>query len=507
MKISLLISCLFIFFLPLGKASAQNETLFNDKIVSSVYVSLDPDSVFWLLSNPLSDKYLKAQMVFSDGSATDSISDIGFRLRGFTSRFAMKKSFKISFQAFTPGRKYQGVKKWNLIGQFQDPSMIREKLFYDVWNQCGMPQRRSSFVKLYINEVYFGLYTGLEDLDKVWLTRNFPDNSGNLYKCSFPADLDYLGNDQQPYKDLDSQSETSERAYQLQTNESEDDYSGFVQLVSTLHNANGVGSIGQLNQIVNTDMFLKALAIDVATGNGDDYAYLKNNYFLYHNPASGQFDFITYDANNTFGMDQLSVDWSTRDCSTWIADSTQPRPLASKLLEIPLFKNRFYQFLDSVTRFVVDTASIFPHIDSIKTLITEAAEADTFRTLDFGFTIAAFHGSFDNEGPVPYDPFAIKPFLRRRSATTINQLNTILSNKSPILSGEDLAFPNPVNKELTLRQIHGQSIFLYDAKGKLLVTHDPTKGKRLDVSSLHAGLYVLRIQIGNEWKMQKINKE
>ncbi|MBK6347143.1 MAG: hypothetical protein IPF68_14665 [Bacteroidales bacterium] len=41
----------------------------------------------------------------------DTIHETGFRLRGNTSRYSAKKSFKISFNTWVPGQKYHGVEK------------------------------------------------------------------------------------------------------------------------------------------------------------------------------------------------------------------------------------------------------------------------------------------------------------------------------------------------------------------------------------------------------------
>jgi spore coat protein CotH len=214
--------------------SQSSSALFSDSILSRVKVWINPDSLNWLHANPTSNVYLMADMVYEDGLWSDTIRKIGFRLRGNTSRFSKKKSYKISFNTFSSGRRYQGVKKINLNGQHNDPTMIREKLFYHLWNKAGMPARRTVFVKLFINNLYMGLYTGLEEFDKDWLQRVMGNNSGNLYKCTYPADLIYLGPDQNAYKSIQSSSSTGGRAYSLETNEVEDDYSGFVQLCARL---------------------------------------------------------------------------------------------------------------------------------------------------------------------------------------------------------------------------------------------------------------------------------
>ena len=141
---------LFAFFLIVfaPKQNAQNiayRNLFDNSKIAKVYINLPADSLTWLYKNVLYDANIKADFVFDDGIVKDTVKNIGFRLRGNSSRDAAKKSFKIKFNAFTSGVKYQGVKELNLNGSHNDPTMVREKLFYDAWNATGLPPRRSAF--------------------------------------------------------------------------------------------------------------------------------------------------------------------------------------------------------------------------------------------------------------------------------------------------------------------------------------------------------------------------
>lgn len=429
--------------------------------------------------------------MFQDGQYSDTVRNVGFRLRGNTSRFSQKKSFKISFNTFVSGRRYQGVKKWNLNGQHNDPTMVREKLFYDVWNQCGLANRRVTFARLYINQSYYGLYTGLEELDKDWLTRNYSHPNGNLYKCTYPADLQYLGLNQQTYKNVASGSATGGRAYDLQTNETADDYSTFVQLVGGLQAASGTNMADQIQQVVHVENYLKALAIDVSTGNWDNYAYNKNNYFLYHHPGWQRMDFITYDTDNTFGVDWIGIDWATRLSTNWIHPS-DARPLAQKLLQVPAFKYRYYQLLDSISRYVVHPDYIFSHIDSLKILIQPAAEDDIYRTLDYGYTMESFDLGFtstvDN-----HTPYGIKPFLAQRVAATISQVQPFLTGIKPLNAFETEFYPQPANQLIYFQNPVNGGFEVLDYSGrKVLTQHFSTPQSSVNVSSLPPGLYWVR---------------
>jgi hypothetical protein len=311
-----------------------------------------------------------------------------------------------------------------------------------------MAERRTSFIKMYINHVYYGLYTNLEEFDKDWLQRVYSEKSGNLYKCTYPADLVYLGDNQQTYKDIKSGSATGGRAYDLQTNETADDYSDLVDLISTLDKSSDPDFAVQIAQRINIEGLLKAFAFDVASGNWDDYMYNKNNYFIYYHTATGKFEFISYDTDNTFGVDWVNRDWATRNCLDWFNHS-EPRPLATKILAVPAFQAKYQRYLDTITRQITNPDAIFSHIDALEALVNNAAIADTFRSLDWGYTVADFHNGFIKtiDGHTPY---GIKPFLTTRYAYTLQQLSTadVQVLESGILSLT--LYPNPADEMIRL---------------------------------------------------------
>jgi hypothetical protein len=446
---NLLFAFLLILF-SINELFSQN-TLFDDTRVSSVYIEIQPDSLNYIMKNVLSEHYFQAKFIFDYGIGSDTLQNVGFRLRGNSSRFAAKKSFKISFNEYVSGQKYQGVKKINLNGEHNDPTLIREKLYYDTWKAAGLAERRTSFVKLYINHLYYGLYTNLEEFDKEWLQKVYGEKTGNLYKCTYPADMVYLGTNQQTYKDIMSGSVTGGRAYDLQTNEDLDNYADLLALINTLNQPVDSLFAIQIAQKINIDGFLKAFALDVATGNWDDYMYNKNNYFLYHRASTNKFEFIAYDTDNTFGVDWMNVDWTIRNCLEWYM-LTEPRPLASKLLSVPAFMVTYQKYLDTIVHKIVDQNVIFPHIDSLENLITSAVIDDHYRTLDFNYTTNDFFNGFIQtvDGHTPY---GIKPFLIKRSNTILQQLASYSVPEMKKGYADLLVFPNPAEKQITIKTL------------------------------------------------------
>ena len=487
-----------------GQLIAQPAALYDDTKVASIHLILPVDSLNELLDELVNDRYYKASFSFSYGGQTDVVQEVGVRLRGNTSLFAQKKSFKISFNEFDENQKYQGVRKLNLRGSHNDPTMVREHLFGHVWRSMGLPDRRSAFVRLYINNEYRGLYTNLEEIDKLWLKSVYGDNDGNLFKCTWPASLAYLGTNPVSYQQVMHDAET--RAYELVTNEAEDDYTRLAALITTLNLPVNAAFPGQIESILNVDQVLRAFAIDVVTGNWDDYFYNKNNYYLYDNPVTGRFEFITFDTDNTFGIDWLGKDWTTRNCLAW-HNNSDPRPLATKLLAVPAYKSQFVYYLDSLTRFVVHPDSIFPRINDYEALITDAAAEDTYRTLDYGYDLADFHAGFDQTVD-SHTPYGIKPFLIQRGLKTKSQIAGLVGQEELELSQMSFRlFPNPAQDFLVVEgDFSGESIRvqLCTALGQQVLDREVVEGVPF-LLTLPSGWYSVFVTgVGFRCKPQKL---
>ena len=479
-------------------ALPAQQTLFDDARLSSVHITLPADSLHVLYDSILSDHYYLARFVFDDTERFDTVDSVGFRLRGNTSRYSEKKSFKVSFNTYVPGRRYQGVKKINLNGEHNDPTMVREKLYYELWKNTGQPERRTTFVKVYVNQVYYGLYTLLEEMDKDWLGRVFPDNDGNLYKCTYPADLAYHGPDQEAYKELENGTATGGRVYELQTNEEEDDYRRFVDVVTVLSRPAAGTFAADIAALFNVNGFLRALALDVATGNWDDYGYNRNNYYLYDNPADGKFHFITYDPDNTFGIDWFGIDWGTRDCRNWVNKKVY-LPLAQKLLAVPEYNERYKRYLDTIAQSVIATETVFPRIDAMYGLIREAAVADTFRTLDYGFSVADFDNSF-TQALGQHVKYGLKPFFETRRQSILAQLHPAGAGNGPGSHGKPAVFPNPAGATITVgvsdhAELPGE-LEVTDTFGRRFrIARVPGTAAVFRTEGLSPGLYILHLPL------------
>ena len=102
-------------------------------------------------------------------------------------------------------------------------------------------------------------------------------------------------------------------------------------------------------KIFNLDDYLKIIAMDIFTGNWDGYIYNKNNFYLYHNTATGKFEYIPYDLDNTLGIDWLDRDWGRRDIYDWEQHGDEVRPLYTRIMGIPELKDQYSFYMNQLT--------------------------------------------------------------------------------------------------------------------------------------------------------------
>jgi hypothetical protein len=420
-----------------------NYPVFDSSVVARIDITIDPDTLEWIYDNVESDIRFHARFVFSNGTIRDTLEDIGFSLGGNTSRYSQKKSFNIDFNHFISGREFYDLDKLNLNGEHNDPSVIRSRICWEWLRAFRVPAPRAAHAMVYINGNAYGLYMMVEQIDDEFVDSRFGNDDGNLYKCLWPADLDYLGPNPDQYKLFAG----DRRVYDLRTNETLDDYSDLAHFIDVLNNTPIASLECELEKVFNVHDYLRIIALDVITGNWDGYIYNKNNFYLYKNTETGKFEYIPYDLDNTLGIDWLDRDWGTRNIYDWEQHGAEVRPLYTRLLESPGLRDWYSYYVKSLLDLLADEDSLFAHIDGIRNMIAPYILQDPYYPLDYGYTFSDFQSSFDQAlgGHVDY---GLKPFIQVRKTNAYIQLQ--LADIYPVVKYIDQSRPQP-GKEYWVR--------------------------------------------------------
>ncbi len=466
MKLQIQISLLFCILGSVVFAQPnfpEDGPLYSSEGVARIDISIDPDTLAWLYEdeNLESDIEFTAQFIFDNGEIRDTIDPVGFRLRGNTSRHSQKKSFKVSFNRFIQGGKYHGVEKLNLNGEHNDPSLLRAHVSWDIMRKLEIPAPRSNHVEVYINGSYYGLYLNVEHIDEEFVKSRFGKNDGNLYKCLYPADLDYLGSNPDAYKmDVGGR-----RVYDLKTNTALDDYSDLAHFIDVLNNTSTPDLECELDEVFNMYPYLKVIATDILIGNWDGPMYNKNNFYLYHNTITNKFEYIPYDLDNTSGIDWFGINWANRNIYKW-SRTDEPRPIYTRFMEQAELRNQYSHIVKTLVSTTINFDSLDAALVQKRNELLPYVSNDPYYPLDYGFSTSDFLNSLHTAyGAHVKD--GVSSFLFERSANMLNQVEH--RDAKPIInyikSGRIAANEVFVSAYITFKDYPGQAEVSYSING------------------------------------------
>jgi spore coat protein CotH len=410
-----------------------SSVVFDDKAPSVVEIFIDPAYMDSIITHMESSKTYPADFVFTNRHIpADTVENIGMRLRGTTSRYAYKKSFKLDFNEYEKGQKFHGLEKMNLKAVFTDPSVARARLYSDIARAYHLPCFRANHVQLYINDAYYGLYINVEHVDENFIKAHFGNNDGNLYECSLGANLLYLGADQSLYKGL--MNIHNQFVYEVNSISGNDDYSDLIHLIEVINLSPDSLFRFEIEKVLNVPAYYRAMALDVVTANWDNYWYYANNYYLYHNTETDKFEWIPVDGDESFGLWWENHDFATQNIYRW--GKNYQRPLAARIKEVTDYRNMYSHFIRDLVNEVCIPDSMNARIDALHKMITPALESDPYYGMEtnpeFQYTIHDFHASFESAlDSFPHVHYGLKDYFTVRSENALSQLH--FDNTAPLI--------------------------------------------------------------------------
>ncbi|MBU3001973.1 CotH kinase family protein [Paraglaciecola arctica] len=304
---------------------------------------------------------------------------VGIRFKGNSSLQTswqsgiLKLSFKLDFDEFEDdypqidNQRFYGFKKLSLKNNYNDESLMREKVAADVFKNAGMVVSHTAFYSLYVDHgdgpEYFGLYTLVEEVDDTVIDTQFDDNDGNLYK---------------PEDDGATFAEASFNLddFEKKNNEDDADWSDITALFTALHDDTRTSDPAtwraNLEAVFDVDVFLNYLAVNGIIQNWDTYGRMPHNYYLYNDPDTGLLTWLPWDNNEALQTGNqggaLALDFSGLDIDSW--------PLIGKIYTDEIYKARYDELLLEVISSAFETNSILATYDQYSALIEPDATSE-----------------------------------------------------------------------------------------------------------------------------------
>jgi spore coat protein H len=347
-------------------------------------------------ANRFEDIYYKADLYYKGILGDTLIKNVGFRVRGNTSRRTpqldngdfQKAHFKIKFnecfdapkgsdeRTLLKKRKFARQEiinlKWvrenelyrpegDAVDVSSDRTQIREMYSLSLLNKVGVnaPKAAPASVTISIDgkKHKFGIYYIVENIDKTFLKNRYrkEQNKGNLYKCMWG----FYNASLEPIRDSAMIGKKARERdyfppYDIRTNKKKADHSELYSFINNLNSLQGDSLKTYLYKNFEIDRYIRGMALTWLLGNPDDYRALAQNYYLYFNNA-GKIDFILYDFDHCLGAEwnpgteSLGI-YDTMDYPhEWDPYGSRNRPLVTKVLEIPEYKAAYEKYLKYFT--------------------------------------------------------------------------------------------------------------------------------------------------------------
>ncbi len=279
---------------------------------------------------------------------------VGIRYKGnssLRSSYQMgieKLSLKLDFDEYEDdypeitNQRFYGFRQLNLKNNYDDASLVREKVGADLFREFGLASSKTAFCVVYVDHgsgpIYYGVYTLVEEVDDTVLDGQFERGGGNLYKPDGLAASFAAGS-------------YNESQIEKKNNEELGNYSDVYALYTAINSADRTSDSeswkAELNVCFDVETFLRWLASNTAMQNWDTYGIMTHNYYLYNNPVNGLLTWIPWDNNEALqeGKQGGALSLSLGEVgSNW--------PLIRYLVDvdeyIPIYKNYLLEFKEGV---------------------------------------------------------------------------------------------------------------------------------------------------------------
>ena len=386
--------------------SPYSSTLFNKSSVSKIDISLSDSDWQSLLANPLDETYYKCDITING----EKINTVGIRAKGNTSLSQVASSdsdrfsFKIEFDKYVADQTYNGLDKLNLNNIYADATYLKEYISYDLFDFMRVNTPENSFSNITINNNNWGLYLAIEGLEDSYLTRNYGEDSGNLYKAEGTGtNLIYNGETQSNYSGLKNNSVKDV---------TDEDFQKIVDMVKNLNEGTN------LEDYIDVEATLKYFAVSTALVNLDSYqSNLYHNYYIYE--KDGLCTILPWDLNLSFGafsggggnnqinqklgatndtkkanntnttknkstLSKMGGGMGSSDTTSVItfpideptSSTMEQSPLLSKLLEIDKYKDLYHSYLQTIVNDYFNSNVFKTNLYTASTLIDEYVKND-----------------------------------------------------------------------------------------------------------------------------------
>ena len=348
----------------IAPASAQGQSaaeLFNPETVHEIRLSINSRDLDELREHFQENTYYTADLTWQG----QRVRNVGVRSRGLGSRNPTKIGLRVDFNRYTSGQTFLGLRSLILDNNWQDPSLLASARRWPFSRGSASRPRGSPYCRLYINNVFQGLYSIVESIDSPFLSRTYGSDLGYLFEFAYEREWhgDYLGDELAAYKPF----------FQPETHELESDATLYAPIRNLFREVNTeVDSVWRerVEQFIDLRQLVRNVAIDTFLSEDDGFigAYGMNNFFLHRPSGSTVHSLIPWDKDNSFV-----------DVTRSIFPRTGENVLFARVLGFADLRALYLDMLEACARAATDENWLAGQVDRLAALADAPAREDTLK--------------------------------------------------------------------------------------------------------------------------------
>lgn len=291
---------------------------FDDSVLHDITLWINSRDWQTLRTNYLSNAYYPADFQ----ALGTTVYNVGIRSRGTGSRNGFKPGLRVDMDQYASAQTFLGLKSFVLRNNTQDATEIHEWISMLFFRRMGLHAPREAFARLFVNNVFSGVYTIVEAVDRTFLERNLGENTGYLYDYDYAAeDLPYLFEDRGPAPET-----YVPKPFKPETHELDPRPEVIVDMVRTINTTSSGLFRTAMAEFMDLAQFIRHVATEVFVADQDGFNgnWGMNNFYLYRPELLHQFRLIPWDKSNAF------VDGPTY--SIWHNITDVPEPARNRLM-------------------------------------------------------------------------------------------------------------------------------------------------------------------------------
>ncbi|KAF9163427.1 hypothetical protein DFQ26_002517 [Actinomortierella ambigua] len=369
-----------------------NSKAFKENQIATLHLLGPKAEIDRLNADPTSGTETKVTVRYINAKTIYTQHNISFKTGGKSSKGFDKQSYKLEFEDKFGQEFFDRPNiKLRALGT-TEPSMIRERLYIDMLNAVGIPTQQGTYVRLFVNNVPYGLYLMVDDIKKSFLKQTVHEGAdlqrGTLVQMNaweIKADLTFRGANTANYYVKNDHYVPQHVGINVPPTEPLQELIAFISDLQAFNPTTTPNPVQYFNETrLDLDGFLRCMALEYLFGAFDNYWQAASNYFMYRNPTlapgGGKWQWIPTDFDGVIGVgsdyvpNEVYTAWWTPSLYQGVM---QQRPLVEKLiLQNTAIKALFEETLKNIVSYAWKPTAMDPHVEALYAMLKLDVEWD-----------------------------------------------------------------------------------------------------------------------------------